>query len=193
MPSGVYRESWAVQPFSAHVRVSPKRALSVRRRRPASAIASQHHHAWIVPAPKQGNSLGLPYPAGRARCGRVGLVTPAESSSRVVLVDTVRLGWLAWPKGSAPLGLGVVGGRAGLAPRPASPRSAGGRGCRGPASRRVARPSIRAPRSLAVTECLLGVGGSSVSLSCPAPTRRPPCRMVVGADHLGRGWCWCLA
>jgi hypothetical protein len=88
----------------------------------ASAIASQHHHAWIVPPPKQGKHFAAsPYPPVGLAVVALGRLTPARSSARVVLVDTVGAGLAGrGPKGSAHRGLRVVGGRAGLAPaRPA--------------------------------------------------------------------------
>jgi hypothetical protein len=84
--------------------------------------------------------LGLAIPAGRARCGRVGSVTPA----RVLLsCGAGGGGWVGLagrgPKGLGPPGLRVVGCRA------ARPAQVGWQvvGCRG--SREPARsaPSIR--------------------------------------------------
>jgi hypothetical protein len=61
-------------------------------------------------------------------------------------------------------------------------------GCRGPASPRVARPSIRAWEGrLAVTELFARVGGSSVSLNCSCVDQGGRHGdLVVGADHRGR-------
>jgi len=61
----------------------------------ASAIASQHGHAWIVPPPKQGKHCSAsPYPpVGSEWSRRVGCRLPG-SSTHVVLVAVVGLGWL---------------------------------------------------------------------------------------------------
>ena len=109
----------------------------------ASAIASQHHHAWIVPPPKQGKRCSAsPYPAGRARCGRVGSV----DACRVLRsCGAGRYGWgwagWAWPEGLGPTGADAWS----AAGPPGQPRSAGrSRGAGVPRAARVARPSIRA-------------------------------------------------
>jgi len=153
----------------------------------ASAIASQHNHAWIVPPPKQGKLFSAwPYPAGRARCGRVGSV----AACRVLLsCGAGRYGWgwagWAWPEGLGPPG--PMGGRlpgrrrrcqarrrrcqralmsaqrwldrAGVGLAAARPAQIGGQvaGCRSPPRAR-AQPSRRSGpgRSPAVTSCLLG-------------------------------------
>jgi hypothetical protein len=72
----------------------------------ASAIASQHHHAWIVPPPKQGKrcSASPSPPVGSLWSRRVGCRLPG-SSTRVVLVDTVGLGWLGVARSARAPGL----------------------------------------------------------------------------------------
>ena len=82
----------------------------------------------------------------------------------------MRLGWLGVTRRAQPhWGLGVVGGRSGTPP--GQPRSAGLSRVSG--SREPARSAAVDPGpggGLAVTELLARVAGSSVSLSCPAPT-----------------------
>jgi hypothetical protein len=106
----------------------------------ASAIASQHNHARIVPPP-QGKLCWASPTRRSARCGRVGSVDPAGSSSRVVLDAVVGLAGRCRRLGSTGPARGRLLGRAALA----RPAQIGGpvAGCRGPASRRAARPSIR--------------------------------------------------
>jgi hypothetical protein len=103
----------------------------------ASAIASQHNHAWIVPPPKQGKLFSAspyPSPVGLAMVAS-GRLPPAGSSSRVVLVDRVGLGWLG------PTGTDAWSARH----PPGQPDRRAGRGVQGPpASPRAARPSIPA-------------------------------------------------
>jgi hypothetical protein len=109
----------------------------------ASAIASQHNHAWIVPPPKQGKLFSaLPYLAGWGRVGSV-------AACRVLLsCGAGRYGWAGLAgrgtKGSAPPGpaRGRWPGRAG----PTRPAQIGEQvaGCTGPTRARAAWPSIPA-------------------------------------------------
>jgi hypothetical protein len=88
----------------------------------ASAIASQHNHAWIVPPPKQGKRCSAsPSPAGRGRGGRIGSV----AACRVLLWCGAGCGGWAGrgPKGSAPPG--PARGRLPVWHQSGQPRSAG--------------------------------------------------------------------
>jgi hypothetical protein len=157
----------------------------------ASAIASQHNHAWIVPPPKQGKLFSAwPYLAGRARWGRVGSV----AACRVLLpCGTDRYGWAragwAWPEGLGPTGAcawSVAG--PGLAPpdQPGSARRSRGAGSREPARSAAVDPGPGG--RLDAGELFAWVGGSSsVSLTCSCADQGG-CHvdMVVGADHRGR-------
>ena len=148
----------------------------------ASAIASQHNHARIVPHPSRANSAGPRLPAGRLAVvawGRLTLPGPP-----LVWCWMRWLGWLGVAEGSAPPGRRVIGwpGRAALA----QPAHIGGRVgiLAGP---RVAAVDPGPGGCLAVTELLARVGGSSVTANCPAPTEGGRhVDMVVGADHRGR-------
>jgi len=156
----------------------------------ASAIASQHNHAWIVPPPKQGKLFSAsPYLAGRARCGRVGSVGACWV---LLFCGAGRQGWAGLagrgPKVSAPPGpaRGRRPGRAGT--RSTSPDRRAGRGVQGPREpARSAAVDPRPGRSPGRGSCLPGVGGSSVSLTCSCADQGG-CHvdMVVGADHRGR-------
>jgi hypothetical protein len=148
----------------------------------ASAIASRHSHAWIVPLPKQGKRCSAsPYPpVGSLWSYRVGCRLPG-SSARVVLSAVVGLGWLGVArKGSAHRG------RRGRPPgQPRSADRSRGAGSGEPARSAAVDPGPGA--GLAVTELLARVAGSSVSLNCPgADQGGRHVDMVVGADHRGR-------
>jgi hypothetical protein len=155
----------------------------------ASAIAHQHNHAWILPPPKQGKLFSAsPYPAGRARCGRVGSVAACRVLLSVVLVDAVGLGWLgAAPRAQPTRACAWSVAGPGLAP-PDQPRSAGrSRGYTGPREPAQRGRRSRPGRSPGRGELFAWVGGSSVSLTCSC-TDQGGCHvdMVVGADHRGR-------
>jgi hypothetical protein len=128
----------------------------------ASAIASQHHMLGLFPYPSRANASRPRRTACRLAAVVLGRLTPAGSSARVVLVDTVAAGLAGrGPKGSAPPGRRVVGCRA-------SPDRRAGRGVSGscePARRAAVDPGLGG--GLAVTELLARVGGRSVSLNCP--------------------------
>jgi hypothetical protein len=124
----------------------------------ASAIASQHNHAWIVPPPKQGKLFSAspyPSPVGLAVVAS-GRLPPAGSSSHVVLVAVVGLGWLGVARRLSPTG--PTHGRRPDRAGPARPAQIGAQvaGCRVPRAR-AARPSIPA-REVAWTRgsCLPG-------------------------------------
>src|SRR5512132_4409153 len=151
----------------------------------ASAIASQHNHAWIVPPPKQGKLFSAwPYPSPVGLAVVVsGRLPPAGYSSSVVLVDTVGLGWLGVAPRARPLRRRrMVGCRA-------SPDRRAGRGVQG-GPREPARSAAVDPGPggrLDAGELFAWVGGSSVSLTCScADQGGRHVDMVVGADHRGR-------
>jgi hypothetical protein len=188
--AGLYRESRAVQPSSAQVRVSPKArtigSAPAARRRPLRLSTTM---LGLFPHPSRANSSRPRHspPVGLAVVAS-GRLPPAGSSSSVVLVDTVGAGLAGrGTKGSAPPGRRVVGGRAGLAP-PDQPRSAGrSRGAGAHASPRSAAVDPGPGGRLDAGELFAWVGGSSVSLTCSCADQGG-CHvdMVVGADHRGR-------
>jgi len=104
----------------------------------ASAIASQHNHARIVPPP-QGKLCWASPTRRSARCGRVGSVDPAGSSSRVVLDAVVGLAGRCRRLGSTGPARDRLAGPS--CTRPASPhRRAGGDPRRPACSGRRSRP-----------------------------------------------------
>jgi hypothetical protein len=126
----------------------PGRKFGFRRRRAPSVRHRRHgvcHCASAQPcshcSPTQAGQtlLGLAIPTGRLAVVASGRLTPARVLSRAVLSAVVGAGLAGrGPKGSAPPG--PTRGRL-----PGQPRSAGrSRSAGVPASRRVARPSIRA-------------------------------------------------
>jgi hypothetical protein len=156
----------------------------------ASAIASQHNHAWIVPPPKQGKLFSAspyPSPVGLAVVAS-GRVTPAGSSSRVVLVAVVGLGWLGVARRAQPHRAETPWFLWRHGRLPGQPRSAGrSRGAGAPQARaqrgRRSRPGTTPGRG----ELFARVGGSSVSLTCSCADQGGfHVDMVVGADHRGR-------
>jgi hypothetical protein len=95
--AGLYRESRAVQPSWAQVRVRRRRGPSVRRRRRGVCHCASAQPCLHCSPTQAGQTLfGLAIPAGRTRCGRaLGRVAPARSSSSC---DAGRYacGW-GWP------------------------------------------------------------------------------------------------
>jgi hypothetical protein len=146
--AGLYRESWAVQPSSAQVRVSPK-ARTIGPAPAARRLPSRLGTAMLglFPHPSRANAArpGHPPPVG-VDVVASGRLPPA----RVLPLVWCWVRWLGWaglagrgPKGSAPPG--PTRGRLPVWHPPGQPRSAGrSRGAGVPASRRGARPSIRA-------------------------------------------------
>jgi hypothetical protein len=172
-----------VQPSSAQVRVSPKARTIGSAPAARLPLRLSTTMLGLFPHPSRANSSrpGHTSPVGLAGVAS-GRLPPAGSSSHVVLVDTDGLGWLGVARRAQPHWADAWSA--------AGPAQIGGQvaGCTGPASPRVARPSIPA-REVAWTRasCLPGVGGSSVSLTCSCADQGG-CHvdMVVGADHRGR-------
>jgi hypothetical protein len=181
--AGLYRESWAVQPSSAQVRVSPK-ARTIGPAPAARRLPSRLGTAMLglFPHPSRANAARPRHTRRSARCGRLGS-GDACPGPPVVWCWGRWLGWAgwAWPGRARPTGADVVGRRASLDRR-------AGRGV--PGSCEPARSAAVDPgpgAGLAVTELLARVAGSSVSLNCPgADQGGRHVGMVVGADHRGR-------
>jgi hypothetical protein len=182
--AGLYRESWAVQPSWAQVRVSPK-ARTIGPAPAARRLSLRIGTAMLAlfPHPSRANASRPRHTHRSARCGRIGSVDacPGPFSCGAGCGGWGWAGW-AWPEGLGPTGADAWSA--------AGPAQIGGQvaGCRGP--REPARSAAVDPgpgAGLAVTELLARVGGSSVSLNCPcADQGGRHVDMVVGADHRGR-------
>jgi hypothetical protein len=135
-----------------------RRAPSVRRRRRVCHCVSARPCLDCSPTQAGQTLLGLAYPSpvGLAMVAS-GRVTPAGSSSRVVLVAVVGLGWLGVARRLSPTG--PTHGRRPDRAGPARPAQIGAQvaGCRVPRAR-AARPSIPA-REVAWTRGVVRLGG----------------------------------
>jgi hypothetical protein len=185
--AGLYRESWAVQPSSAQVRVSPK-ARTIGPAPAARRLPLRIGTAMLglFPHPSRANASRPRHTRRSARCGRLGSVAACRLLHSCRAGRYGGLGWLGVTRRARPHR--GRRGRRRSGTRPASPDRRAGRGVPGscePARSAAVDPGLGG--GLAVTELLARVAGSSVTANCPcADQGGRHVDMVVGADHRGR-------